>query len=99
MTTTIEPLRFGRPPDVRDPRYAGSPHRFLEDLSRWINDVARKLENYSDVKDRPVNDAYTVTNLTTRRTLDADTVTLAELADVVGTFLTDMDTKGQIQVE
>jgi len=38
----------------------------------------------------------TFTNLTTDRTCDADTVTVAELADIVGTLIVDLKTKGII---
>jgi len=41
-----------------------------------------------------VADAYTATNVTTDRSFDADTVTIAELADVVGTLLADLKTAG-----
>jgi hypothetical protein len=40
--------------------------------------------------------AYTVTNLTTDRAYDADTVTVGELADVVGTLIADLNTRGVI---
>lgn len=41
--------------------------------------------------------AYTVTNLTTDRAYDADTVLVAELADVVGTLISDLRTYGLVQ--
>jgi|GEM_PF-898580 Endopolygalacturonase len=41
-----------------------------------------------------VANAYTATNVTTDRSFDADTVTIAELADVVGTLLADLKTAG-----
>lgn len=37
---------------------------------------------------------YTVTNLTTDRTYDADTVAVAELADIVGTLIADLRAQG-----
>lgn len=37
---------------------------------------------------------YTVTNLTTDRSYDANTVTTAELADIVGTLIADLKAKG-----
>jgi hypothetical protein len=37
---------------------------------------------------------YSIANLTTDRSYDADTVTVAELADVVGTLITDLNTRG-----
>lgn len=41
--------------------------------------------------------AYTVTNLTTDRSYDADATTLAEVADVLGTLITDLRTYGLVQ--
>jgi len=38
--------------------------------------------------------AYTPTNVSTDRAFDADTVAVAELADVVGTLIADLQTKG-----
>jgi hypothetical protein len=40
---------------------------------------------------------YTVTNLTTDRTYDANTVVVAELADIVGTLLADLKAAGIIR--
>lgn len=37
---------------------------------------------------------YTPTNVTTDRAFDADTVAVAELADVVGTLIADLQTAG-----
>lgn len=41
-------------------------------------------------------DAYTLSNVTTDRALDADSVTLAELADIVGTLVQDLKDRGII---
>jgi hypothetical protein len=41
--------------------------------------------------------AYTPTNVTTDRSYDADTVVVAELADVVGTLIADLKTYGLLQ--
>lgn len=41
--------------------------------------------------------AYTPTNVTTDRSFDADTVVVAELADVVGTLIADLQAKGVLQ--
>jgi len=40
--------------------------------------------------------AYTPTNVSTDRSFDADTVVIAELADVVGTLIADLQSRGQI---
>ena len=41
--------------------------------------------------------AYTASNVTTDRSFDADTVAVAELADVVGTLITDLQSYGLLQ--
>ena len=41
--------------------------------------------------------AYTPTNVSTDRSYDADTVAIAELADVVGTLIADLQTYGLLQ--
>lgn len=41
--------------------------------------------------------AYTPTNVTTDRAFDADTVAVAELADVVGTLIADLQAYGLLQ--
>jgi hypothetical protein len=41
--------------------------------------------------------AYTPTNVTPDRSYDADTVAVAELADVVGTLIADLQTLGLLQ--
>jgi len=40
---------------------------------------------------------YTETNVTTDRAFDADTVAIAELADVVGTLIGDLRAKGIVK--
>jgi hypothetical protein len=39
-------------------------------------------------------ETYSATNVTPDRSYDADTVLIAELADVVGTLIADLRTKG-----
>jgi hypothetical protein len=43
------------------------------------------------------NLTYTPTNVSTDRAYDADTVAVAELADVVGTLIADLQSKGILQ--
>lgn len=42
-------------------------------------------------------ETYTVTNATEQRAFDADTVTLAELADILGTFFTDLHNEEKLR--
>ena len=60
----------------------------------WLEKAVVQIAQASH--DEPFDrfDEFTVTNVTESRTLDADTVTTAELADVVGTLLTDI--KGRL---
>lgn len=51
------------------------------------------LPNASGTVSLQTGQTYTPSNVTTSRTFDADTVTLAELADIVGTLLTDLSGK------
>lgn len=64
---------------------------------RTINDIARAIQSLAaHVPDFPIQE-YTLTNVTQSRTMDADTITLAELADIVGTLLQDLKNTGAIR--
>jgi hypothetical protein len=52
--------------------------------------------NWVNVNVVPQAAAYTPTNVTPDRAFDADTVAVAELADVVGTLIADLQAAGQI---
>jgi len=60
--------------------------RILEQLRLRIEDLERAASK----------ETYTPDNVTTTRSYDADATTLAELADVVGTLITDLSNKGVI---
>ena len=72
-----------------------------EDIHRWAlaqSDYQKSLSNYlrvlaADVRDMTERQqpAYTVTNLTTDRVFDADATSTAELADVLGTLIDDLN--------
>ena len=54
-------------------------------------DIERRLEQL----EKPANaTAYTITNRTEDRTLDCDSTSTAELADVLGTLIEDLKAKG-----
>jgi hypothetical protein len=65
-----------------------------EQAFETILNELRRLEGVSleDVE----NETYTETNVTESRTFDADTVTTAQLADIVGTLIVDLRAKGLI---
>lgn len=53
--------------------------------------------NMQKTKINPVGDAYTPSNSTARRTIDADDTTLNELADLVTTLISDLQRSGIIK--
>jgi hypothetical protein len=68
-----------------------TPTGELRDLVRQLTHLVRALEiRLNEIEQVPGGSSYVTTNVTTARTFDADTVTLAQLADVVGTLITDM---------
>jgi len=58
---------------------------------RMIGEIARASR---DADPNTYADGFTITNLTHSRSLDCDTATLADLADVVGTLIRDHQTRG-----
>ena len=59
------------------------------DMVRLVNALEAALILLGTI----IQEGYTATNVTDTRSFDADTVTLAELADVVGTLIEDMKPK------
>ena len=82
MTSKVR-LEFGEAPD----RYR----------KEFMDELLSRLGEYSEERDRPVPNHYSTSNVTTSRTLDADTVTTAELADVVATLIEDMKKRGLLR--
>lgn len=68
-----------------------TPEDFLT-IVQSIEDRLRRIENSLTQKSA----AYTPTNVTTDRAFDADTVAVAELADVVGTLIADLRALGRL---
>lgn len=61
----------------------------------WMARSIQAIANASGDADPNVYaDEYTLTNVTATRTLDCDTTTTAQLADVVATFIQDHQTRG-----
>lgn len=85
-------LQIGEPP--RLDKYHGNVQAYLTDLTRWNLELVRALTNHSTDRDAPTGDTYTVDNVTTDRTFDANATTTDELADVLGTLITDLRDKG-----
>ena len=67
---------------------------FTKQWQDWLSLLARMFNNLNiTVQSLLGSAAYTTTNVTVTRTFDADTVTLPELADVVGTLIEDLKAK------
>ncbi len=76
--------------------FPSPPFNFASDHRwAWIVNAIREISNAShDQITEEIADTYTVSNLTVSRTFDADTVTTAQLADIVGTLIQDMQNRG-----
>lgn len=70
------------------------PAEFKEWLLRWLGQEA----DLAFIRRLVAGGAqrYTETNVTTDRAFDADTVVVAELADIVGTLIKDLRVKGLV---
>ena len=69
---------------------------FMRELVNVLNNLVRAL-NIKDLNDRESIAAYTLTNVTEDRTLDADSTSTAELADVLSTVINDLKIKGILE--
>jgi hypothetical protein len=62
---------------------------------RFVFEALREIEKASLEGDAgQVADAYTVTNFTETRTLDAGTATASDVADVLATLISDLQKRG-----
>lgn len=62
----------------------------------WARALVDDLERYIAQRDSAISNGWEVSNHVENRSLDVSTATLGELRQVVGTFLTDMQTKGRL---
>lgn len=62
---------------------------YSSNTTRLVNNSTGRLVDFDNTQQ-----VYTPTNVTTDRSFDADTVLIAELADVVGTLIADLQTVG-----
>lgn len=69
---------------------APSAGNFME----WVIRSLKQIEQASAEDIAEVADAYTIENLTPTRTLVVSTATAADVAAVLGTFITDMKNRG-----
>lgn len=62
---------------------------------QWVVNAIRQISVASnDQVTEEIADAYSPSNVTTTRSFDADSTSVAELADVVGTLIQDMQKRG-----
>lgn len=93
-------LTLGRPPRFNRRRYEAD-HRymadFLEELCRYLERAFSQIEFTDESRQVANTDRnWTITNDQDDRTFDADTVAVAELADVVATVIHDLEDKGAL---
>tara|TARA_R100001510_G_C7497384_1_gene102505 strand:- start:239 stop:487 length:249 start_codon:yes stop_codon:yes gene_type:complete len=62
-------------------------------MNRLINTIELQL---AEINSSASTEPFQVSNVTTDRVLDANSTTLAEVADVLGTLITDLKEKGVI---
>lgn len=85
--------------DVTTNNASTTKHGFLKKLSNTASQFMNGVGNWvavswNDLTDKPTLPAYTLTNVTTDRTLDANSTTLDEVADVLGTLIDDLTDAG-----
>jgi hypothetical protein len=73
-------MKIARPPRKFEPEEQAD---WNEEVERTINGVLATTSDWS-----------TITNVTPDRSYDADATSTAELADVLGTLISDLRTKG-----
>jgi hypothetical protein len=62
----------------------------------FMQQLLDNLERIHILLAQPAQTGYAMTNVTVTRTLDADSTTLAEVADVVGTLVDDLKAVGKL---
>lgn len=75
----------------------GTPPQMLNPSQRdlWIMNALIEMQRAShDQIAEEIADAYTLSNYTVTRTLDASTATAGDIANVLATFLQDMKNRG-----
>lgn len=73
----------------------GAPPPDPAGFREWIIRAFRQIEIASnDIAAEKVADAFTVANLTETRSLDASSATASDVAEVLGTLLSDLKRRG-----
>lgn len=82
---------------MRSLLFGAKPHptATVEEKIEWIMRALTEVQNASNEPDAlDIAQNYTVDNVTTTRTYDANSTDADELADVLGTFLQDLRKRG-----
>ena len=75
--------------------YLGTPiSEETQNVLQWLTEAMAEVERASQDDATEVFDAYTVTNFTETRTLDATAATLANVANFLCTLLDDLKNRG-----
>lgn len=64
-----------------------------EQIHEILVDILERLDNLERAEVPGEGETYTITNLSVDRAYDANSTTVAELADVLGTLITDLASK------
>jgi hypothetical protein len=70
-----------------------------EPFEQWAERALHDIENASIEDAMVVADAYTVSNFTASRTLNAGTATTTQLANFIATFIDDLQKRSPNRVE
>lgn len=62
----------------------------------WAQQLVADIESRLGETEQPAQIGYAPSNVIPTRTFDANAITLAELADVVGTLIEDLKGKGRL---
>lgn len=74
-------------------RYPTPPPSSPVEVLEWAGKLIRALEQRDRQGENPAG-TYVPSNVTTDRTFDADSTTLSEVADILGTLIEDLQKKG-----
>lgn len=74
-----------------------TPPRTEKEVVEWAGNLQRAVMAALRRIQEPRGPEYTPSNVTPLRTIDADTIILTDLADVVGTLLADLRDEGIVR--
>ena len=69
----------------------------VDDTGRWGADMVRELELLVATLEQPASVGWATSNVTTTRTLNVSTATLADVANVLATLIEDLKTRGDLE--